>query len=74
MIIYYEQDIVWALDFKIACAKEMNKKIALIELDVVESQAFIDQVSDLTKSGVVVRSTYEHAYFYKQIKIKLNTK
>jgi hypothetical protein len=70
MNVIYESDVIWEIEHQIACAQEFNKKIGLIELNIVESLDFLDQVYALTQRGDVINDN--GIYFYKTIEVKLN--
>lgn len=74
MKLYFESDIVWKLDQAIIEARENNQVIKLIELDIVESQEFLDVSPELHSRGIIRIDRYINAHFYRNIQLKLNTK
>lgn len=72
MKLYFKKDVIWELDSAILAAEEMNQKIELIELDPVESEAFLEEVGPLMKRGIVVNEF--GTYLYRHIELKLNLK
>lgn len=71
MKIYYEKDVIWEIEKAIYEAADNNQTIALIELDPIESHAFLEAVVALMGRGIVVRNFGN--YLYKHVEIKLNS-
>ncbi len=72
MKIYHKTDIVWQIDRAIDEAKENNQIIALIELDVIETRSFLDDIPNLWEHKNVENRM--GIYFYRGIELKFNFK
>lgn len=71
MKVYYEKDVIWEIEKTINEAMENNQTIALIELDPIETEAFLEDVAALIGRGIIIKSF--GCYLYKNIEIKLNS-
>lgn len=69
MKVYYESDVIAGILYQMMVAHEEGQTIALIELDRIETEAFLDEVPALTKRGDILKDL--GCYFYKNIEIKL---
>jgi hypothetical protein len=71
MKVYYDKDIVWELNKVIDDAMENKQTIAVIELDPIETQAFLEDVVALMGRGIVIKNF--GCYIYRGVELKLNS-
>lgn len=70
MQVYYNTDIIWEIEQAITEASENNETIALIALDPIETEAFLEDVVALTGRGIVRKAA--GVYLYRNVELKLN--
>lgn len=70
MKVFYESDVIADIEYQRMVAHEDGRKIALIELNRIESESFLEEVGALIKKGLVLKDL--GCYFYRHIEIKLN--